>query len=148
MSAGAEVRQTRLQAQPIIACAGRAILMEVTVIDTGKEESIALQVNGLALVSGRDPHVADQHVRQTSKRLLSHTGPIRQGLSRRKAACWRATFRTQPVITGNSCLSSAETQRPLTYKAEGKPSEPRSRRGRPSHARPAVASLGIRRSLS
>jgi len=104
--AKAEVRQTRLQAQPVIACAGRAILMQMAVIDTGEEECIALQVNGLALVSGRDPHVTDQHVRQTPKRLLSHTGPIRQGMSRRKTAAWRATFRTQPMIAGINCLSS------------------------------------------
>jgi len=107
---GAEVRQTRFQAQPIIACAGRAVLMQMAVIDAGKEERIALQVNGLALVSGRDPHVTDQHVRQTPRRLLSHTGPIRQGLSRRKAATWRATVRTQPMITGNSCLPSPKTR--------------------------------------
>jgi len=108
--AGAEICQTRLQAQPIVACAGRAILMQMAVIDTGEEECITLQVNGLALISGRDPHVTDQHVRQTPRRPLSHTGPIRQGLSRRKAAAWRATFRTQPMITGINCLPSPKTR--------------------------------------
>jgi len=104
------MRSCPLQAQPIVVCAGRAILMQMAVIDTGEEKCIALQVNGLALVSCRDPHVTDQHVRQTPRRLLSHTGPIRQGLLRRKAANYQATFWAQPMITGINCLPSPKTR--------------------------------------
>jgi hypothetical protein len=53
----------------------------MTLIDTGSEQSITLQVQHLAVAFRRDAHVADQHVRKTSFSGFPHSAPFRHGLS-------------------------------------------------------------------
>ena len=53
--------EARLQTRPIVALAGRLVLIEVSRFDTGGQQSIALQVERLAAVGLRDAHIADQH---------------------------------------------------------------------------------------
>jgi hypothetical protein len=47
--------------EPIIAFAGRLVLIEVPRFDAGGEQRIALQIERLAAVGLGDAHVADQH---------------------------------------------------------------------------------------
>ena len=49
------------QAGPVIAFPGGGVLLEVTRIDVGGEQGIALQVGDLAAVRLAHAHVADQH---------------------------------------------------------------------------------------
>ena len=53
--------EARLQTRPIIALAGRLVLVEVSWFDAGSEQRIALQIERLAAIGLRDAHVADQH---------------------------------------------------------------------------------------
>src|SRR3954452_18371441 len=53
--------EARLQTRPIVALAGRLILVEVSRFDAGGEQRIALQVERLTAVGLGDAHVADQH---------------------------------------------------------------------------------------
>ena len=53
----------------------------MTLIDTGGDESITLQVQHLPVAIRRDPHVADQHVWKTSFSRFPYSAPFRQGLS-------------------------------------------------------------------
>jgi hypothetical protein len=57
------------------------IFKEVALIDTGGDERVSLQVKNLPVGVGRDPHVADQHVRKTSSLGFPHNAPFGQGLS-------------------------------------------------------------------
>jgi hypothetical protein len=57
--------------------------MQVTLIDPGREQGVALQGNRLPLITARYPHVTDQHARQTSNSVLPHSLTFRQGLSRK-----------------------------------------------------------------
>ncbi|GEO85911.1 hypothetical protein GCM10007920_33240 [Ciceribacter naphthalenivorans] len=59
--------------------------MQVTLIDPGREQGIALQGNRLPLITARYPHVANQHARQTSNWDLPHSLTFRQRLSRKKS---------------------------------------------------------------
>src|SRR4051794_396661 len=53
--------ETRLQTRPIIALAGRLVLVEVSRFDAGGEQRVTLQIERLAAVGLRDTHVADQY---------------------------------------------------------------------------------------
>ena len=53
--------EARLQTRPIVALAGRLVLVEVSWFDAGGEQRIALQIERLAAVGLGDAHVADQH---------------------------------------------------------------------------------------
>ena len=84
--AGAEVGEAGLQAGTVVLRAGRAIMMEMTLVDPGRGERVALQVDGLAIVGGGNTHVPDQHARQTLISRYFRTGlAFRQGLSCRKS---------------------------------------------------------------
>jgi hypothetical protein len=50
-------------------------------IDTGCDQRVALEIDRLAVVGRRHPHISDQHVRQTLGSIFSHTASKRQGLS-------------------------------------------------------------------
>jgi hypothetical protein len=55
------------------------IFEEVALINAGGDERVALQVKDLPVGVGRDPHVADQHVRKTSSLGFLHRYPIPTG---------------------------------------------------------------------
>ena len=61
--AGAEVGEAGLKAGTVVLRAGRAIGVEMTLVDPGRGERVALQVDGLAIVGGGNTHVPDQHAR-------------------------------------------------------------------------------------
>lgn len=87
-----EIGDAGLQPGPVVPGSGGVVLVEVPVVDAGGHERVALQVDRLALVGRRHPHVPDQHVRKISQAPFPHITSIRQGLS-----CifpfegWRAT---------------------------------------------------------
>ena len=69
------------QAGAITATAAGSILKQVTLVYTGGEERVTLQVQHLTVALGGDAHVADQHVRKTPSGRFPHCAPFRQGLS-------------------------------------------------------------------
>ena len=69
------------QAGSVAATTTGSILKQVTLVDTGGEERVALQVQHLTVALGGDAHVADQHVRKTPSGRFPHSTPFRQGLS-------------------------------------------------------------------
>ena len=69
------------QAGSVAATTTGSILKQVTLVDTGGEERVALQVQHLTVALGGDAHVADQHVRKTPFGRFPHSAPFRQGLS-------------------------------------------------------------------
>jgi hypothetical protein len=69
------------QASTITTAPGDPILEEVTRINTGGQQCITLQVENLAITTGGDAHVADQHVRKTSPNRFPHSGSFRHHLS-------------------------------------------------------------------
>jgi hypothetical protein len=81
--AGPQVRETRLETRPIIASASAActVLVEMALIHASDYQRVALNIDGLSLVSGADPHVPHQRVRKTSMRQFPPSCTMRQGLS-------------------------------------------------------------------
>ena len=50
-------------------------------IDVRRDQRVALEIDRLAIVGRRHPHISDQHVRQTLESMFPNTLPKRQGLS-------------------------------------------------------------------
>ena len=59
-------------------------MVKVPVVDPGRDQRVALEVDRLTVVGGRDAHVADRHVRKTSPREFPRSLASRRGLSRRQ----------------------------------------------------------------
>src|SRR5688572_22788285 len=79
--AGLDKSERLGQARPAVFGTGRAVLKYVAHIDTGGHQRVTLQVGGLAIIGGRDAHVADEHVRKTPEAVLTYETAKRQGLS-------------------------------------------------------------------
>jgi hypothetical protein len=69
------------QAGAVAATATGSIVKQVTLVDTGGEERVTLQVQRLTVALRGDAHLADQHVRKTPSGRFPHSAPFRQGLS-------------------------------------------------------------------
>jgi hypothetical protein len=79
--AGLDESERLGQTRSISTAAADPIFKQVTLIDTGSDEGVTLQVQHLAVAIRRDAHVADQHVRKTSFSEFPHSASFRQGLS-------------------------------------------------------------------
>ena len=79
--AGADEGERLAQASTIAATAAGPVFEKATFIDAGGKQRITLQVQHLPVAVGRDPHVADQHVRKTSRSEFPHIASFRRGLS-------------------------------------------------------------------
>ena len=54
------------QAEPVVAASGGKVLVKAPIRHAGSEQGVALQVEHLGAVSLGHPHVAEEHVPQTS----------------------------------------------------------------------------------
>src|SRR4051812_15361916 len=70
-------RQRFRQSRPIVTAAAGVILEQVAFIDPGAKKSVSLEVGRLTLPVGRDPHVANKHVRKTLRRRYPHITSFR-----------------------------------------------------------------------
>ncbi len=57
--------QAGFQPRPVVAGAGRLVLVQIAAVHAGGGQGVALEIDGLAVIGGGDAHVADKHVRET-----------------------------------------------------------------------------------
>ncbi len=76
-----KVVKAGFQPRPVVAGAGRLILVQVAAVHSGGEKGVTLQVHRLPVFGGGHTHVADEHVRKTLDPGLPHSVAIRQGFS-------------------------------------------------------------------
>ena len=79
--AGPDECQHLCQTGAIIPDTTDPILEQVPLVDASREKRVALEIQHLTVAVRRDPHVADQHVRKTSRIRFPYVGSFRHGLS-------------------------------------------------------------------
>src|SRR3982750_821564 len=94
------------QAKPVIFSAGGVVLEQVTHVDAGRQQRVSLQVGGLAIMVGGDAHIADEHVRKTSKIRFPYTTSWRQGFSHTFSSQGQAEVDSRQRLSENSCLAT------------------------------------------
>src|SRR5215210_2312211 len=92
------------QARPAVFGAGRAVLKYVARIDTGRHKRVTLQVGGLAIIGGRDAHVADKHVRKTPEAVFTYDTSKRQSFPH--TFLWTTATRSASAtrLSPNTCF--------------------------------------------
>lgn len=71
--AGCEIFEAGPQARPVLASAGCLVGIEMPAIDAGCDQRIALKIDRLPVICGRDAHVAYKHV---GKPLIACCGTV------------------------------------------------------------------------
>lgn len=81
---GLQEVEADIQAGSIITGAGRLVLEQVSGVDAGTNQGVALQRRVLPVIVGRDTHIADKHVWKTLQRTFPSILSFRHGFSYRK----------------------------------------------------------------
>jgi hypothetical protein len=109
--------ECRSQASAITPTATGMVLEQVAFINAGSEQRVTLQIQHLTVAVGRDPHVADQHVRKTQLGRFSHSTPFRRGLSYRFSAS-RGAFQSPAQNVGNQVIPDTRGDPGLQLRSE------------------------------
>jgi len=108
--AGPDVVERLLESSAIIPRTAGLIFKQMTRIDAGGEQCVALQGRRLPVGVTGDPHVPHEHVRKTPLSSFPSIRAIRQGLSDRFCPGLTGASRPRGPVSGNTCLADRSAE--------------------------------------